>query len=317
MRTYRIGTRGSALARRQADHVADRLRQAGASVEIVPIVTHGDRDQWNRLSVDALGTVGVFTKAIQEALLAGEVDIAVHSMKDLPTVAVPGLVIAAVPARGPEGDVLISRQGQFLEQLPQGAAVGTGSRRRISQLLHTRPDLSIRPIRGNVQTRLGKLESGELDAIVLAEAGLVRLGLTSLSRFPLLPQYLLPAAGQGALAIEARCDDRETRELLTRLHDPATFAAVSAERAFLAELGGGCLAPVAVWARSEGGQLLLTGRVLSVDGARKLETSAIGRWDFPEELGRRAAAICRCQGADEILADARRMGASGNPGTGE
>lgn len=303
MRTFRIGTRGSALARWQADYVADLLRQTGAYVEVIPIVTHGD--QWNRQSVDALGTVGVFTKAIQDALLATEVDIAVHSLKDLPTENAPGLVLAAVPVRGPAGDVLISREGRSLEQLPERAVVGTGSRRRISQLLHVRPDLRIRPIRGNVQTRLGKLQSGELDALILAEAGLVRLGLNDLSRSPLLPQYLLPAAGQGALGIEARSDDLETRALLAPLNDPETFAAITAERAFLAELGGGCLAPVAVWARRAGGTLLLTGRVLSVDGTRKLEASVIGRWDFPEELGRRAAAICLTQGADQILAAAR------------
>lgn len=310
MRTFRIGTRGSALARRQADHVADRLLQAGASVKVVPIVTHGD--QWNRQSVDALGTVGVFTKAIQDALLASEVDIAVHSMKDLPTVPVPGLVIAAVPTRGPAGDVLIAREGRSLEQLAPSAVVGTGSRRRISQLLHIRPDLCIRPIRGNVQTRLRKLESGELDALILAEAGLVRLGLTGVPQSSLLPQYLLPAAGQGALAIEARSDDLEVHELLSPLNDPETFAAVSAERAFLAELGGGCLAPVAVWARKTGGHLFLTGRVLSVDGVQMLETSVIGRPDCPEELGRRAAAICLCQGADEVLSAARRSEASGD-----
>ncbi|NMC19234.1 MAG: hydroxymethylbilane synthase [Thermogutta sp.] len=302
MRTFRIGTRGSALARRQADHVANRLREAGACVEVVPIVTHGDR--WNRQSVEDLGTVGVFTKAIQDALLAGEVDIAVHSMKDLPTVPVPGLVVAAIPTRGPAGDVLISRDGRPLEHLPRHAVVGTGSRRRVSQLLHLRPDIRVDPIRGNVPTRLGKLESGELDAVILAEAGLARLGLTDLARSPLLPHFL-PAAGQGALAIEVRRDDLEVRQLLSPLNDPETFAAVSAERAFLAELGGGCLAPVAVWARKAGGQLLLTGRVLSVDGVRKLEASVIGRWDYPEEPGRRAAAICRCHGADEVLAAAR------------
>lgn len=310
MRTFRIGTRGSALARRQADHVADRLREAGATVEVVPILTHGD--QWNRQSVDALGAVGVFTKAIQDALLATAVDIAVHSMKDLPTVPVPGLILAAVPTRGPAGDVLITREGRSLEQLAPHAVVGTGSRRRISQLLHIRPDLNIRPIRGNVQTRLRKLESGELDALILAEAGLVRLGLTDVSHSPLLPQYLLPAAGQGALAIEARVDDLEVQELLAPLDDPETRAATNAERAFLRELGGGCLAPVAVCACRVGGHLFLRGRVLSVDGVRQLEASVIGRPECPEELGRRAAAICLCQGADEVLAAARHSEASGD-----
>ncbi len=310
MRTFRIGTRGSALARRQADHVADRLRQAGASVEVVPILTHGD--QWDRQSVDALGAVGVFTKAIQDALSAAMVDIAVHSMKDLPTIPVPGLILAAVPTRGPAGDVLITREGRSLEQLAPHAVVGTGSRRRISQLLHIRPDLSIRPIRGNVPTRLKKLESGELDALILAEAGLVRLGLTDVPHASLLPRYLLPAAGQGALAIEARGDDHEVHELLSPLNDPETYAATNAERAFLKELGGGCLAPVAVWARRVGGHLFLTGRVVSVDGAQQLEVSVVGRPECPEELGRRAAAICLCQGADKLLAAARHSEASGD-----
>ncbi len=308
MRTFRIGTRGSSLARWQADYVANRLRANGIDVEIVPIVTHGD--QWNRQSLDALGTVGVFTKAIQDALLAAEVDIAVHSMKDLPTVEVPGLTLAAVPSRAPAGDILLSPSRCSPDDLPRAAIIGTGSRRRISQLLHIRPDLRIHPIRGNVQTRLEKLKRGDLDGLVLAEAGILRLGLTDFPHFPLLPDYLLPAAGQGSLAVETRTEDHEIIPLLAPLDDPHTRAAVTAERAFLAELGGGCLAPIAVWARMAGGHLLLTGRVLSADGKQKIEVSVLGRPDLPEQLGRRAAAICRSYGADDLLTAARQTDVS-------
>ncbi len=298
-RPLRIGTRGSKLARRQADWVASELARRGVECEQVLIDTRGDKQQdW---SIAALGATGVFTKEIQHALLAGEVDLAVHSLKDLPTEPVPGLLLAAVPARAPYGDVLVSRENIAFEQLPAGAKVATGSRRRQAQLAAVRADLEIVPVRGNVDTRLAKLDAGEFDAIVLAEAGLVRLGHADRITQRLSPQYLLPAVGQGALGLETRIDDAFAQSRAALLDDAATHAAVRAERAFLAALRAGCLAPVAAWGRFYRGWLVLTGRVLSLDGRTKCEATCCGTPSDPEELGRRTAAILLSQGAGELI----------------
>ncbi|HEY3393956.1 MAG TPA: hydroxymethylbilane synthase, partial [Lacipirellulaceae bacterium] len=228
----RIGTRGSQLARWQAEWVAEQLRREGQDVELVEIATRGDIEQAR--SIEEIGTRGVFTKAIQRALLAGDVDLGVHSLKDLPTDPVEGLMLGAVSQRESPADVLVSNIAASLEILPNGARVGTGSLRRQAQLRYLRPDLQIREIRGNVDTRLRKLDEGQFDAIVLAEAGLRRLGLIERIAQVLPLDVMLPAVGQGALAIECRADDQATRRVVAALGDPASHAAVVAERALLA-----------------------------------------------------------------------------------
>ncbi|WP_347243036.1 hydroxymethylbilane synthase [Thermogutta sp.] len=302
-RRLRIGTRGSQLARWQAEWVRTQLQELGIEAELVLITTSGDRhQQW---SVEALGTTGVFTKEIQQALLSREIDLAVHSLKDLPTRSVPGLTIAAIPPRGPVEDMLITRGGRSLMELPPGATVGTGSRRRAAQLLFHRPDLKIVPLRGNLDTRLRRLQEGVFDAIVVAAAGLARLGRLGEATQNLTPDYLLPAPGQGALAIEALESAAEVLELLAPLNDPCTAAEVTAERTALAALSAGCLAPVATWARLVQGQLILTARVLSPDGAEKLEVTCSGELSHPKRLGEKVGKLLKAQGADRLVSMAR------------
>lgn len=301
----RVGTRASALARWQAEWVAGELRRrVGVDVELVPIASQGDQDQVR--PIGALGTQGVFTKALQEALLGGTIDLAVHSLKDLPTEPIGGLVLAAVPARESVADVLLALGERTLAELPPGAVVGTGSLRRRAQLLRARADLEVRDIRGNVDTRLRKLTSGEYAALVLARAGLTRLERLELVSEELPCRIMLPAVGQGALGLETRADDVATRHVLAVLDDASAHAAVKAERRMLATLRGGCLAPVAGWARSdEGGQMRLTGRVLSPDGQRMIESDAVGAAADPEGLGQRVAEHLLAQGAAELIAASR------------
>jgi hydroxymethylbilane synthase len=249
----RLGTRASPLARWQAEWVAAQLARHGVAVTLVPITTTGDRDQ--RGPVAQIGGQGLFTKEIQRAVLQHEADLAVHSLKDLPTEAVPGLVLAAVPPRAACGDVLVCRAASGLDTLPQGAVVGTGSIRRRAQLWHVRPDLQMRDIRGNVDTRLRKLSDGEFDALVLAEAGLTRLQLADRITQRLPRDVMLPAVGQGALGLECRADDAATQAALKLLDDPPSHACVLAERALLAALRAGCLAPVGAWARADAGAI--------------------------------------------------------------
>lgn len=296
--TIRIGARRSPLAVAQADWVADRLRALGAAVELVGIDTRGDVD---RRHLTEIGGTGVFAAAVREALLADEIDVAVHSMKDLPTAPAPGLVIAAIPEREDPRDVLV---GQRLDTLTDGMVVGTGSPRRAAQLQAYADSrgltLEFRPIRGNVGTRLGLVERGEVDATVLAAAGLRRLGLMeSLPRHEILdPDLLAPAAAQGALAIEiAEAARPGVPELVGRLDDPATRAAVTAEREFLRTLEAGCLAPVGVIARTAGkttGESDLT--LAAVIGRTFLSTSAQTGSD--EALVRIAGTAAAGQGAE-------------------
>ncbi len=234
------------MARWQAQWVSDALTAAGHLTTLVPITTRGDTQQ--SAPVELIGERGVFTKELQRALLAGEIDVAVHSLKDLPTEPVPGLILAAVPERESPLDVVVSREGAQLMELPAGAKIGTGSLRRQSQLLYLRPELVVLPIRGNVDTRLRKLDDGEFDAIVLAEAGLRRLGLDGQITQFLAPPEFLPAVGQGALGLEMRVDS-PLRAAVAALGDPQTHVTVIAERTFLAALAGGCLAPIGGWAR--------------------------------------------------------------------
>jgi hydroxymethylbilane synthase len=299
--SLRIGTRGSPLALWQARHVADLLRPlAGARpVELVEIETSGDvvRD----LPLSQIGGDGVFTKEIQRALLDGRVEVAVHSLKDLPTTPVPELVLGAVPPRGPSGDAFVSRRHRRFDDLPVGAVVGTSSLRRRSQALYRRPDLKLVNDRGNVGTRLSKLDGPELDALVLAQAGLERLGLGSHITEILDPVWMLPAVGQGALGLECRADDAPTRALLAPLNDPATRQAVLAERAFLRALGGGCLVPVGAAAAVRDGRLTLRGAVLPPDGSSRVAAEEAGPVEEAETIGARLAAALLTAGARELL----------------
>ena len=298
----RLGTRDSPLARWQSEWVAAQLSERGIDVAMVPITTRGDT-----LSgpLGAVGGQGLFTKKIQQALLAGKVDLAVHSLKDLPTDHVPGLTLAAVPPRAGMFDVLVSNNWNCFEQLPTDSVVGTGSLRRRTQLLRLRPDVQVREIRGNVDTRLRKLDDGQFDAILLAEAGLVRLGLGSRITQRLMPEIMLPAVGQGALGLETRSDDATVRELLDPLDHRETRAAVTAERQMLATLRGGCLAPVGAWGRVEQSVLSLDGVVLSEDGQQRLFASHATALEGASDLGQQVADDLISQGASELIASVR------------
>jgi hydroxymethylbilane synthase len=311
-KSVRIGTRGSPLARWQAGWVAERLRASHprVEVEIVEIKTQGDRDRNTPLA--QLGGLGLFTKEIQRALLEGAVDVAVHSLKDLPTQGVSGLVLGAVPPREGLADALIAPRFKTLDALPDGATVGTGSLRRRAQLLYLRPGLNVVGVRGNVETRLGQALGGTIDAVVLAEAGLRRLGLEGHATERLGPPRFLPALGQGALGVECRADDAGTRALLASLDDPATRRAVLAERRALAELEGGCLIPLGAWGRdADAGRLALDVAVFDPDGRERAFIALEGPPDDPEALGRRAAEALRAQGAERLLR--RQGGASDTP----
>ena len=302
MNPLRLGSRGSALAMWQAHWVAEQLTRLGHTVEVVTIATSGDQYSG---PIGPTSGIGLFTKELQRALLDHRVDLAVHSLKDLPTEPVEGLVLAVVPERAPAADALLSRDGSKFRELPQGATIATSSVRRKAQLLFARSDLKIVPLRGNVDTRLRKLGEGQFQAMILAEAGLTRLGLAERITERLSLRVMLPAVGQGALGIETRADDAQTRAAVAGLDHPATHAAVRAERALLAGLRGGCLAPVAALARKEEHGLVLTARVLSADGAEMLEHSALGAPGAAEELGRRTADALLAQGAGRMIAESR------------
>lgn len=311
--TLRLGTRASALARWQAEWVAARLREHGHKVELVLITTQGDETQGIDAQpadagtpVGSLGAVGVFTKELQRALLDDRIDLAVHSLKDLPTDPIAGLALAAVPKRESVHDVLISRECLHLEQLPSGATIGTGSLRRRAQVLNVRPELRMADIRGNVDTRLRKLREGQYDAIILAEAGLNRLGLSAEITEILSLDRMLPAVGQGALAIEARESDKTTQIALAALDHAPTHAAVLAERELLARLRGGCLAPVGAFASCPTqGRLELRAAVLSPDGSQRLSATGTGDESAPRELGQQVADELLSAGADQLIALSR------------
>jgi hydroxymethylbilane synthase len=269
-------------------------------VELVEIQTAGDRIQ--DVALSQLGGVGVFTKEIQRALLANQVDVAVHSLKDLPTLAVEGLTLAAVPPRGPAGDGFVSRKHPGFDGLPRHAVVATSSLRRRAQCLHRRPDLRLVDMRGNVETRLRKLAEQDLDGLILAQAGLQRLGLGAAITEVLDPAWFLPAVGQGALGLECRSGDPGTLGLLRQVNDLPTQQAVLAERALLWALGGGCLVPIGAAAAVSGGALTLRGAVLSPDGARRVDGAVTGPAAGAEDLGRRLASDLLARGARELLA---------------
>ncbi len=303
----RIGTRGSKLALWQAHWVAAELaKQPGVEVTIVEIKTQGDE---RGETISGLNSQGVFTREIQNALMESSVDVAVHSLKDLPTEVVPGLQLTAVPERASARDVLISRGGQVWAELAQGAIIGTGSTRRRAQLWHARPDLRMADIRGNVDTRLRKLREGQYDCLVLAEAGLRRLELDDAITEVLPETLMLPAVGQGALGIETRCSDDASNAVVGRLDDSATHAAVVAERALLAQLRGGCLAPIGAWARAEGSSLALSAVVLSHDGTQRLFAESTGTAQAAERLGIELGNQLLNRGAAELIGTSRALGA--------
>jgi hydroxymethylbilane synthase len=268
--------------------------------ETIVITTTGDRNLHQPLP--EIGGKGVFTEQLESALASGGIDFAVHSLKDLPVDEPPGLAIAAVSAREDARDVLVSARGWTLATLPFGARVGTSSQRRQAQLKAVRPDLDVQPVRGNVETRIRKASAGDFDAVVLAAAGLSRLGLETHSYEYLPFEVMLPAPGQAALAVQCRSDDAETRRFLAIIDHPLTHAAVTAERCFLKSLGGGCSAPVAAYAQSSAGRpgwFTLTGLALSTDGARIIRV--IGEGDDPQRLGVRLAQEALRQGAGELV----------------
>jgi hydroxymethylbilane synthase len=298
----RIGTRASRLALWQAEWVQSRLQQLYPALrtELVAIKTRGDRIL--DVPLARVGGKGLFVKEIEEALLDGRVDVAVHSMKDVPSVLPPGLLLPCVPVRADARDALITPNGVPFADLPHGARIGTSALRRQAQLRHRRPDLDMVPLRGNVETRLRKMAEQQLDGIVLATAGLERLGMAERISERLAPDICLPAIGQGALGLECRAENRRVRELIAPLHDPATAWAVTAERAFLRRLDGGCQVPLAAYASIAGQKLSLTGLVASVDGRRMLRETLEAPVTEAEATGRELAERLLERGADRILA---------------
>jgi len=301
----RIGTRGSALALRQSEMVQAALPGAAAEHPLRVIKTSGDLNP--SASLTRLGGKGLFTKEIEDALLAGEIDLAVHSLKDLPTEQPPGLTIGALLPREDPRDALVSRGGRGLMELPSGARVGTSSLRRRSQILARRPDLKVEDLRGNVPTRVKRALEGPLDGAVVAAAGLKRLGLFDHAVEVIDESVLLPAPGQGVIAIQIRTKDTRTAEAVRVLHDPVAAAEALAERALLSGLGGGCIVPVGARAHAGEGRIDLAAFVGHPSGRPTVRRSAAGSIDAPEELGRALALAMLARGAREILDEVRSM----------
>jgi len=305
VRTLRIATRGSALALWQANYVLEKLAQShGVDAELVLIRTSGDKFRTAsaaQISARA-GTKGIFIKEIEDALLAGKVDLAVHSMKDVPTETPAGLAFPAITKREDPRDCLVSHDGCVLKDLPPGARIGTSSVRRQAQLRRHRPDLTVLDLRGNVETRLKKVAAGVYDAIVLAAAGVKRLGSADRIAEILPPDVMLPAVGQGSLGIETRADNRDAAVLAATLDDPEARPCVTAERALLRELEGGCQVPLGAWARLEkNGEIVIEACVLSPDGAEFIRQEHRGPASDAEGTGKRLGRILIEKGADRIL----------------
>jgi hydroxymethylbilane synthase len=306
MKHLRIGTRGSLLAKWQAESVRKQLfALAGVEAEIIIIKTAGDKMQ--QVPLTQLGGKGIFIKELEDALLDESIDLAVHSVKDIPTEVPRGLSFPAVCRRDDIRDCLISPTGSTLENLRPGARVGTSSLRRRAQLLRLRPDLDIRELRGNVDTRLRKVGDGEYDAIVLAKAGLDRLGLSQRISETFAPELFMPAVGQGAIAVETRLNDNETGDLLSKLDDPETRAAIISERALLGALQGGCQVPIGAWARIERGEMVLEACVTSVDGQQHVKQRLAGPPDQGVQLGEQMARLLMETGAQTILEEVGRQ----------
>lgn len=303
LRPLRLGTRASVLATTQSGHVADLVRERlGREVEIVHVTTEGDV---NRAPLATMGGTGVFVSALREALLRGEVDLAVHSLKDLPTYPEDGIALPAIPEREDPRDAVVARDGLTLGELPVGSKVGTGSPRRASQLEALGLGLEVTELRGNVGTRIGKVTSGELDAVVLARAGLARIGRVDEATEVLDPLQMLPAPGQGALAVECRSEDTDLVEALAAIDDPRTRAAVTAERAVLNRLEAGCSAPLGALAEvvegEDGDELWIRAVALSLDGAVSVRRSASGPVAEPAALGRALAGEMLDEGAADLM----------------
>ena len=295
----RLGTRKSPMAMIQSGHVAELITQrTGAGVELVGLTAFGDI---TRVHLPDIGGTGVFVSALRESLLSGDIDLAVHSLKDLPTAAMPGITLAAVPPRDDPRDALVARDGAKLADLPPGAVIGTGSPRRAAQLLLLRPDVRPVPVRGNAGTRLGKVTSGEVDAVVLAYAGLARISELDRVSQVFEPDEMLPAPGQGALAVECPAGAADLAELLAHVDDPASRAAVTAERTVLAELQAGCSAPLGAYAAGTG-VLHLTAVVVAEDGGRAVRAWQSGAAADAKRLGRDVAVELLRQGAGTIVA---------------
>jgi hydroxymethylbilane synthase len=306
MRALRIGTRGSLLAKWQAESVRKQLfASTGMDADIVIIKTAGDKLQQSPLT--QIGGKGIFIKELEEALLEESIDLAVHSVKDIPTDTPTRLCFPAVCKRADVRDCLVSTGGVSFANLRQGARVGTGSLRRQAQLLHFRPDLDFRDLRGNVDTRLRKVDSGEYEAIVLAKAGLDRLGLGQRIAETLSPEVCMPAVGQGAIAVEARLKDVEAQETVAALDDQETRSAIIAERALLSAMQGGCQVPLGAWARMERGGLLMEACVCSVDGLQYIKERTAGPVEEAAQIGERLAQQLLQAGAMEILEAAGRQ----------
>lgn len=302
----RLGTRGSALALVQTRIVQKLLADASPSAGTVVQVVQSLGDQVRDLPLAALNAQGIFTQAIEEALRNGEVDAAVHSAKDLPSTLPADMWIAAVPERADPRDCVVTRDGLSLADLPRGATVGTGSPRRVAQLRRLRPDLQFHSVRGNVDTRRSAALEGRFDAVILAAAGLDRLGLLDNHAYPLSAEECLPQAGQGALALEVRRNDEVTSAILARINHSPSAACLAAERAVLAHLKAGCQAPAAAFATiGSDGSMYLRGSVASLDGNTVIEAAHSGRIDQATEIGAEVAERLRSQGADALLAEAR------------
>lgn len=306
MRHLRIGTRGSVLAKWQAEFVRKQLFSlAGIEAEIVIIKTAGDK--LPTASLGQIGGKGVFIKELEEALLDERIDVAVHSVKDVPTDTPSRLMFPAVCKRADVRDCLVGARGAMLANLRQGARVGTGSLRRQAQLRHLRPDLDVRDLRGNVDTRLRKVESGEYDAVMLSKAGLDRLGWSDRITEVMSPENFLPAVGQGAIAVECRLRDTEAGDMLTVLDDAEARTAIIAERALLSAMHGGCQVPLGAWARIERGELVMEACVCSIDGAQYVRQKAAAAPDQAAELGGRMSRLLMEAGAQNILEEVSRQ----------
>lgn len=306
MRHLRIGTRGSLLAKWQAEYVRKLLfAGAGVEAEIIIIKTSGDKQQMAPLS--QIGGRGIFIKELEEALMEETIDLAVHSVKDVPTDTPSRLMFPAVCRREDVRDCLVAANGATIASLREGARVGTGSLRRQAQLRHMRPDLDVRDLRGNVDTRLRKVESGEYEAVMLAKAGLDRLGWSGRITETLSPEVFLPAVGQGAIAVECRLKDTEAAEVVAGLDDAESRTAIIAERSLLAALHGGCQVPLGAWARMERGELVMEACVCSVDGAQYIKQRATSTPEQAAELGGRMANLLMEAGAQNILEEVGRQ----------
>jgi hydroxymethylbilane synthase len=306
VRHLRIGTRGSQLAKWQAEYVRKHIFQAtGVEGEIVIIKTSGDKLQ--QMPLTQIGGKGIFIKELEDALLDESVDIAVHSVKDIPTDVPSGLAFPAVCRRDDVRDCLVSGNSATLANLRQGARIGTGSLRRQAQLRHIRPDLDVRDLRGNVDTRLRKVESGEYDAVMLAKAGLDRLGCSHRISETLSPDVCMPAVGQGAIAVECRANDTEAAQALEKLDHAETRTAIMSERALLSALQGGCQVPLGAWARIERGELVLEACVCSIDGVQYVKQRATAPPEQARELGERMARLLIEAGAQGILEEVSRQ----------